>query len=156
VLDYAPDLGEKIFVGGLTLRQAAEIARPRKHEAAEIKKKMERLRVDAIDLYELVQEGRQNIDEALAALKCREDKALADAEAAKEKARAEAEASSSEEKRKAHERSVELADCIRRGEDSAVSIVGRFVGDVSQIISAKRQGHMARKLRLLHMPSVPL
>jgi len=41
-----------------------------------------------------------------------------------------------------------LADCIKRGEDSAVSIVGRFVGDVSQIISAKRPGHMARKLAL--------
>jgi len=28
------------------LQQAAEIARPREHEAAEIKKKMERLRVE--------------------------------------------------------------------------------------------------------------
>jgi hypothetical protein len=63
-------------------------------------------------------------------------KVRAEAEAAKEKARAEAEASASEEKRKAHERSVELADCIKRGEDSAVSIVGRFVGDVTAIISA--------------------
>jgi hypothetical protein len=43
------------------LQQAAEIARPRKHEAAEIKKKMERLRVEAIDLYELVQDGRRNV-----------------------------------------------------------------------------------------------
>jgi hypothetical protein len=50
------------------LQQAAEIARPRKHEAAEIKKKMERLRVEAIDLYELVQDGRRNVDEAIAAL----------------------------------------------------------------------------------------
>jgi hypothetical protein len=83
--------------------------------------------------------GRLDIDEALSLLASREAKALAEAEAAKEKARAEAEASASEEKRKAHERSVELADCIKRGEDSAVSIIGRFVGDVSQIISAKRR-----------------
>ena len=137
VLDFAPDLVEKIFAGGMTLQQAAEIARPRKREATEIKAKMDRLRVDAFDLYELVQEGRQNIDEALAALKCREEKALAEAEAAKEKARADAEASASDEKRKAHERSIELADCIKRGEDSAVSIVSRFVGDVSQIICAR-------------------
>jgi hypothetical protein len=100
------------------------------------RKKKERLKQCAPDLYGLVEENRHDIDEALAALKCREDKARAEAEAAKEKARAEAEASASEEKRKAHERSVELADCIKRGEDSAVSIVGRFVGDVSQIISA--------------------
>jgi ParB-like nuclease domain len=32
VLDYAPDLVEKIFAGGMTLQQAAEIARPCKHE----------------------------------------------------------------------------------------------------------------------------
>ena len=32
---------------------------------------MERLRVDAFDLYELVQEGRQNIDEAIGALEVR-------------------------------------------------------------------------------------
>jgi ribosomal protein L37AE/L43A len=47
VLDYAPDLVEKIFAGGMTLQQAAEIARPRKHDATETKKKMERLRVEA-------------------------------------------------------------------------------------------------------------
>jgi hypothetical protein len=68
VLDYAPDLVEKIFAGGMTLQQAAEIARPRKREATEIKAKMDRLRVDAFDLNELVQEGRQNIDEAIGAL----------------------------------------------------------------------------------------
>jgi hypothetical protein len=32
VLDYAPDLVEKIFAGGMTLQQAAENARPCKHE----------------------------------------------------------------------------------------------------------------------------
>jgi hypothetical protein len=34
VLDFAPDLTEKIFAGGMTLQQAAEVARPRKQEAA--------------------------------------------------------------------------------------------------------------------------
>ena len=34
------------------MQQAAEIARARKREAAETRTKMERLRVDAIDLYE--------------------------------------------------------------------------------------------------------
>jgi hypothetical protein len=32
VLDFAPDLVEKIFTGGMTLQQAAEIARPRKFD----------------------------------------------------------------------------------------------------------------------------
>jgi hypothetical protein len=53
----------------MTLQQAAEIARPRKREAEDTKKKMERLRVEASDLYELVQDGRHDVDEALAALK---------------------------------------------------------------------------------------
>jgi hypothetical protein len=80
VLDYAPDLIEKIFAGGMTLQQAAEIARPRKHEAAEIKKKMERLRTEAIDLYELVQDGRRHVDEAIAALEGMQERAKREAD----------------------------------------------------------------------------
>jgi hypothetical protein len=105
VLDYAPDLVEKVFAGGMTLQQAAEIARPREHEAADTKKKMERLRVEAIDLYELVQDGRRNVDEAIAALDGMQERAKREADERAERERLEAEATASEEKRKAHERS---------------------------------------------------
>lgn len=75
--------------------------------------------LEAIDLYELVQDGRRNVDEAIAALDGMQERAKRDADERAERERLEAEASASEEKRKAHERSVELADCIKRGEDSA-------------------------------------
>jgi hypothetical protein len=91
VLDYK-DLCDEIFAELLSLESAVKTARQRNADAAAKKEKKERLKQCAPDLYGLVEENRHDIDEALAALKCREDKALAEAEAAKENARAEMEA----------------------------------------------------------------
>jgi ParB-like chromosome segregation protein Spo0J len=91
VLGYK-DLFDEIFADLLSLESAAKTARQRNADAAAKKEKKERLKQCAPDLYGLVEENRHDIDEALAALKCREAKALAEAEATKEKARAKMEA----------------------------------------------------------------
>ena len=75
--------------GGLSLQEAAKIARLRKEAIKDRERKLARLSQSSADLYDLVVEDRMDPDEAIAALEAREVKARMEAEARKERARIE-------------------------------------------------------------------
>lgn len=124
VLDFAPDLAEVVLGNNIALHRAAEIARERKREAAELKAKNERLRNAAPDLADQVDDGRLDLDEALGALEVRETRARQEAEAA----RREAEARASEEQRQADE----LAQEERRRRRVATELLCDLVGSIAK------------------------
>jgi hypothetical protein len=143
VLDFAPDLAQVVVGGGMSLDTAAAEARERKRRAAELESKKERLRKRASDLAEHVDDGRLDLDEALAALNSREEKARLDAERA-----------ASEEARRAQEASAERARDIESARSAASSIVADLQARVVSIIIGVRHGEprlidkaMVRQLR---------
>lgn len=75
VLDWAPDFAPAVVAGAMPLSKAVEHARERKREAEALEAKMARLHDSAPDLLALVGEERMDVDDALAALKGREEKA---------------------------------------------------------------------------------
>lgn len=113
VLDFAPDLEDAVLTGAVSLQSAAERARQRKREAAEIKAKKERLRKAAPDLADQVDDGRLDLDEALGALEVREHRARQEAEAARQ---AEEERRSAAE-REARQREQERQESLERDRD---------------------------------------
>lgn len=122
VLDYAPDLAEAVMANALSLASATKIARQRKQEAKEIQEKKERLQACASDLAEHVDDGRLDLDEAIAALNRREEKAL-DEEAQR---RTEEQAAEAEQRRLRDEAQTESAIAIRR----FTAITGQLIGAV--------------------------
>jgi ParB-like chromosome segregation protein Spo0J len=124
VLDYAPDLAEMVLGNNMALQRAAELARDRKRDAAELKARNERLRAAAPDLADQVDDGRLDLDEALGALDVREEKARQEAEAA----RLEEEARLSAEQRAADERAQE----DRRRRRVATALLCDLVGSLAK------------------------
>jgi ParB-like chromosome segregation protein Spo0J len=129
VLEWAPDLADSIVAGVRPLSSALEIARDRKHEASELKAKMDRLHNEAADLRGLVDEERMSVDDAIAALDARE-----------EKARQEEEARASEEAQREHDQSVTRAREIEVARSASQNIVTRVQADITAIVAGIQHG----------------
>lgn len=141
VLDYAPDLAEAVVAGAMSLDSAAQVARDRKREAAEIKAKRQRLRVDARDLADLVDDERMSVDDAIAALDAREQKARQDAAAAKR----EAEERASEEERQRQALEQERQESLNRDRDRIRMVVSGW-STVRNILLAQPDSDLAAEI----------
>jgi ParB-like chromosome segregation protein Spo0J len=108
VLDYAPDKRDEVLNGVLGLQAAAEIARKRKKDSEEIAARQRELQAEAPDIWSLVEDGRQSLDEAEAALAFRREQARQ----AQEKERLAAAAAESEAQRE--------LELIRREHEAAI------------------------------------
>ena len=75
VIRYAPELIDAVMSAGLGLNEAYKQAQDRKAKADSVEARMERLRIEAPDLSDLVIEGRLEISDAIAALDKRQREA---------------------------------------------------------------------------------
>lgn len=68
VLDFAPDLIPDVLAGRMGLQAAADVAHDKKRAQKDREAKSARLKASAPDLFELVEEGRLAIEEAVSTL----------------------------------------------------------------------------------------
>lgn len=129
VLDWAPDLVPNVVAGAHPLYKAVETARQRKRDAEALAAKMAILADSAPDLRALVEDESLGVDDAIAALKARE-----------EKARREEEERLEEEARAEHERSVIRAREVEAARAASTSIVGRVQSEVASILAGAQHG----------------
>jgi len=141
VLDFAPDLAGTVVAGAMSLDTAAETARERKREAAEIKAKRERLGADSPDLADLVDDERMSIDDAIAALDAREEKARREAAAAEREAVERA----SEEERQRRVLEQERQESLERDRERIRMVVTGW-STVQNILLAKPDSDLAAEI----------
>jgi ParB-like chromosome segregation protein Spo0J len=87
VKEYAPELADVVLAGG-SLNDAYAEAQRRKREASSTVARIDRLRTEAVDLADQVDEERLSLEEAEAAARARQEKAEKEAEAIEEGRRA--------------------------------------------------------------------